>query len=120
MQTHAKQRKAKQVTFRVGDLFIHKELGRCVIIATGGDTTLKQLHQKGDVLVDDDNNPIGLVNADSEPAVNGTTIHLVNTSGRPLDDCHIRNLSREQRLAAFRQVEAGEESRVLLESLGLA
>ena len=104
---------------KVGTLVRSQQLGLCRVAGLNSDGTcdLEPLWMKGDVLIDDSGNPIGLVEADTDVSADSDERHL----------CHLRytvpvapgttvhNVSLEQRLALANR----EDTNAALAKLGL-
>ena len=110
----------------VGDLVHHPDLGLCVVkkIKEDGTADISMLWQKGDVLVDENNNPVGIVEIDDgdTPDGRGGYIHHATTTVPVAIGTLVRNLSLEQREAVNNQRKAEHDQKkanAALAELGL-
>jgi hypothetical protein len=120
----------RKTEISIGSIVEHKYLGRCIVTEVkeaGADLT--PLWQKGDVIADEDGNPIGLVTEEGDGTEHdgGHRCDFEHTtSTRPAPGTGVRNLSLEQRDAIFEKHRAAQEAEnsqkavaAALEELGL-
>ena len=126
MKQLPKTARPKKLKAQVGCLAIHKYMGLCRIVEQNPDGTfnLEQLCQKGDVLVGEDNNPVGLVESDCDGLPNpdgGFSVQFISTTGAGLLPAGtlVRNISAEHRRAFADSVDAKAKNDALMEQLGL-